>query len=76
VVGELEKAGVPNADAEEFAEVLSSEKPETGGSPFGKRAREWLSKNIPKAINGTWKIGVGIASKVFEEAALRYYGLK
>jgi len=76
MIGELVKAGIPHKEAEEFEEILASEKPQSPGKPFGDRAREWLSRNIGKAADGTWKIGVEIAARIFEEAALRYYGLK
>lgn len=76
MVSELVKAGIPREDATEFAEILASEKPQSNERPFGKRAGTWLARNIGKAADGTWKIGVAIATTVLEEAALRYYGLK
>lgn len=76
MIDELVKAGIPPKETKEFTEILASEKPQNQERPFGERAREWLSRNIAKAADGTWKIGVGIATRVLEEAALRYYGLK
>ena len=76
MVGELVKAGITKEDAEEFAEIVSGEEPESAGTPLGKRAREWLGRNIAKAAGGTWKAGLTVATKVLEEAAMHYYGLK
>lgn len=76
VVSELVRAGIPPAEAEEFAEVLAGEEAQSAENPLGEKARNWLKQNIGKAIDGTWRIGVGIATKVIEEAALRYYGFK
>ena len=76
LVRELTKAGLPEVSAKEFADILESEQPETPGVPFGKRAAKWLSDNVGKAADGTWKIGLGVAMRVLEEAAMRYYNLK
>lgn len=76
VVSELIKVGIPQKDAEEFAKAIASEVPESSERPFGKRAQEWVARNISKAIGGSWKISLAVGSKILEEAALRYYGLK
>ena len=76
LIDKLVKTGIPEEAAKEFADTLASEEPEGSERPFGKRARKWFAQNIEKATDGTWKIGVGIATKVLEEAAMRYYGLK
>jgi hypothetical protein len=71
----LTEAGIPAKSAKELTEIVRSEHPEPGEA-FGSKAKDWLAKNIGKAIDGTWKIGVAAASHVITEAALRYYGLK
>lgn len=76
MIGELVKAGIPHDQAEEFAKILADEKPESREVPFGEWAKEWLARNLRKAAEGAWKIGVEIAKRAFEEAALQYYGLK
>jgi AbiTii len=72
----LVAAGIRKSDAAEFAEIISSEAPESSEEPFGKKAKAWIAKNIGKAMDGTWKIGIAIATQVLTEAALKYYGLK
>lgn len=72
----LEGAGLPHSDATEIAEIVASEDPESAAEPFGKKAKAWIAENIKKAADGTWKMGVSVATKVLTEAALKYYGLK
>ena len=72
----LANAGILKADAQEFATTLASENPRQEDEPFGSNAREWLSSNLAKALDGTWKVGVNVATKVLTEGALQYYGLK
>ena len=72
----LEQAGIPQEDASEFADLVAAERPESEQEPFGKKAKVWIGENIRKAANGTWKVGVAVATTVLTEAALRYYGLK
>lgn len=72
----LVDSGITKSDAAELTKILASEEPESKEEPFGKKAKAWIVKNINKAANGTWKVGVAVATNVLTEAALRYYGLK
>lgn len=72
----LEKSGMPNTDATEIAQIMESEKPASHEEPFGAKAKNWIASNLKKAAEGTWTIGVTVATKVLSEAALKYYGLK
>ncbi|WP_374303823.1 hypothetical protein [Ferrovibrio sp.] len=76
LIKELVNVGIPQNAAEEFAEIVASEKPQNEGQPLGTKAVEWIGKNLSKAANGTWKIGLSVFAKVLEEAAMRYYGFK
>lgn len=71
----LVAAGIAENDAKEFANALASESPESKEEPFGAKAKGWIAKNLKKAADGTWKIGVGVATDVLKAAALSYYGL-
>lgn len=75
LVRALTDAGVLKADAEEFAAIIASEKPESKDQPFGAKARKWVGENIKKAMDGTWKVGLNVVSGVLTKAALMYYGL-
>jgi hypothetical protein len=68
-------AGIPQADATEFGQIVASEKPESKAEPFGKKAAKWVGDNLKKAVGGTWKMGVSAATEVLKQAALKYYGL-
>jgi len=72
----LVQAGIPVSDATELAEIVQSEEPTNFEEPFGEKARNWLGANLKKAAEGTWDIGITVATKVLTDAALKYYGLK
>lgn len=72
----LQQAGIAEADANQLAKIVASEGPESKQEPLGAKAKEWLIKNLKKAANGTWKVGVSVATDVIKEAILKYYGLK
>lgn len=76
LVKTLVDAGIEKSDADELSEILASEEPEGATEPFGKKAKAWIAKNIRKAADGTWKIGIAVATQILTEAAMRYYGLK
>jgi hypothetical protein len=75
MVRALKEGGIADADAEEFAKLVASEKPESSDEPFGTKAKAWIAANIGKALNGTWGIGVTVATTLLAEVAKRYYGL-
>ncbi|KDE38500.1 Abort lactococcal phage infection AbiTii [Nitrincola lacisaponensis] len=72
----LVKSGIPEKDASELAEIIATEEPSSVEEPFGQQAKKWLGSNLKKAAEGTWSVGVSVATKVLTEAALKYYGLK
>jgi hypothetical protein len=76
VVDELSSQGISRSDAKDFAKLLQGEKPESNVEPFGPNTKSWIGKNISKAIDGTWQVGLSAATSLFTELALRYYGLK
>lgn len=69
-------SGIPKEDASELAEIVKTEEPSSLEEPFGEKAKSWLGANLKKAAEGTWNIGISVATKVLTEAALKYYGLK
>lgn len=71
----LTESGLPADDATSLAEVLETEEPESLEEPFGSKAKDWIASNIKKAVNGTWEMGVSVATSVITEAAKKYYGL-
>jgi len=76
IVDYLKQSGLPESDANEFAHIIESETPSSAEEPFGEGAKNWIASNIRKTFDGTWKVGMAVATKVLTEAALKYYGLK
>ena len=72
----LIESGLPEPDARQLGQIIATEEPESRSEPFGAKARKWLVDNLKKAADGTWKVGVSVATDVIKEAVLRYYGLK
>lgn len=72
----LVQGGLPELDARALGELVATEDPESAAEPFGVKARRWLVDNLKKAADGTWKVGVSVATDLVKEALLRYYGLK
>jgi len=76
VANYLIESGIPEEDARDFALIVATETPSSSEEPFGEGAKNWIASNIRKAADGTWKVGMAVATKVLTEAALKYYGLK
>lgn len=72
----LVATGIPESDATELAQIMATEEPTSSDEPFGQKAKSWIASNLKKAAEGTWKVGISVATKVLTEAALEYYGLK
>jgi hypothetical protein len=68
--------GLPELDARALGELVATEEPESAAEPFGAKARRWLVDNLKKAADGTWKVGVSVATDLVKESLLKYYGLK
>lgn len=71
----LEQDGIPKVEARELTEIVENEKPISPEEPLGKKAQQWLMDNLKKAQDGTWKVGVSVATDVIKEAVKNYYGL-
>lgn len=71
----LAEGGIPDAEAQEFAAIVASEKPDGPNQPFGSKAKSWIATNISKALDGTWKIGAAVATTLLTEAVSHFYGL-
>lgn len=75
-VDHLVSSGFPKSDASELAEILEAEEPTNLEEPFGQNAKNWIATNIKKAAEGTWSMGISVATTVLTQAALKFYGLK
>lgn len=71
----LVATGLPREEVTELAEIIEAEDPSSTEDPFGQNAKNWIASNLKKSTEGTWNLGVSVATKVLTEAALKYYGL-
>ena len=76
VANYLKDSGISEEDARDFSLIVASETASSSEEPFGEGAKNWIASNIRKAADGTWKVGMAVATKVLTEAALKYYGLQ
>lgn len=76
LIESLVHEGIPKADASELAQIMEAEQPSSPEEPFGTKAKSWIANNLSKAAEGTWGVGISVATKVLTEAAMKYYGLK
>lgn len=76
LIEHLVAKGIPETDATELAQLMEAEEPTSSDEPFGEKAKNWVATNLKKAAEGTWNVGISVATKVLTEAALKYYGLK
>ncbi len=75
LVNVLESSGISKESAIELAEIANSELPTSPEEPFGKKTKKWLLENLKKAEDGTWKVGISVATDVIKKALVGYYGL-
>ena len=69
-------SGMVRSDAEELAEIVASEDAGTREDPFGRKTKDWLKKNVGKALDGAWNSTLQVATRAITEAVMGYYGLK
>ncbi|MDA3788279.1 MAG: hypothetical protein PF503_07260 [Desulfobacula sp.] len=71
----LENAGISKDSAKELKEIIKIEEPTSSKEPLGEKAKKWMLDNLKKAEDGTWKVGISVATDVIKKAVMGYYGL-
>ena len=71
----LEDAGISKDSAKELADIIKVEEPTSSKEPLGEKAKKWVLDNLKKAEDGTWKVGISVATDVIKKAVMGYYGL-
>jgi len=71
----LETAGISEESAKQLSEIVKCEEPTSADEPFGEKAKSWLLDNLKKAEDGSWKVGISVATDVIKKAVMGYYGL-
>lgn len=72
----LIRAGLKQTDAADLAKIVASEESGDKNEPLGTKAKAWLVDNLKKATDGTWKVGISVATEIIKKAALKFYGLE
>lgn len=75
-IGSLVQHGIPEADAKELADIITTEPPESPTEPLGKRAKEWLADKFRRGVGDAWKTGqAAVITEVVKQAAKGWLGM-
>lgn len=69
------KIDVEENDIEEISEILKQEGYNKEENKFGVKTQGWIQKMIGKALDGTWKIGIGTAAGILAKLLSSYFGI-
>lgn len=69
----LQENEVSAEDISELKAVIV-EKPNAEKKEFAQGVNKWLKKMLDKSLDGTWKVGIGTASKLLSDLIASYYG--
>jgi len=75
LVAAFTKAGVPESDAAELAQIIHEDGPGSATEPFSERAQKWLASKAPKIADGAWGMSWSVATEVVKQAAKNFFGL-
>ena len=70
----LRKNKLDENDIKEIENIIKDETPDCNSKVYGPKLKQWMTKMIGKAIDGTWNVTVTVASKILTEAISKYYG--
>ena len=65
---------LPKKDANNLADIISSEQPINSESPFGIKLKRWIKEKL-KAKSKIWKMTYSTALEIIKKAVSAYYGL-
>ncbi|MCY4779267.1 hypothetical protein ORI89_06375 [Sphingobacterium sp. UT-1RO-CII-1] len=65
---------IQSEDVSELLEVLDIIKPVSKNN-YGPKVNIWIQKMLGKALDGSWKIGIGAAGTLLADCINSYYGL-
>ncbi|OKS86122.1 AbiTii domain-containing protein [Mucilaginibacter polytrichastri] len=65
---------VSETDANELLQIIDAEQP-ISDTDFGAKVNKWIYTMMGKAMDGSWKIGIGAAGGLLAKAISHYYGL-
>ncbi len=70
----LKEKGVSDNDIQELQKVIEIDEPNVEKKEFGPKVKAWITGMLNKAMDGSWKIGLGAAGNVLAEGIKMYYG--
>jgi len=65
---------VSEKEIDELLQIVDVEPP-TSENNFGVKVNKWIYDMMGKAMDGTWKIGIGAAGGILAKAISHYYGI-
>ncbi len=71
----LQQNGISEQDTDELIKIIDNEEPNKEKKTFGTKVNTWVGKMLNKALDGTWKVGIGAAGGLLAEAIGKYYGM-
>jgi len=72
---ELKKHNLDDESVEEISMIVKEEVIDSSTNELGPKAKTWFSKMMGKVADGSWKVGIGVATKVLIDALNKYYGI-
>lgn len=72
----LLEAGINEKDVQELEVIIDTDNPNPLNNEFGPKVKSWVGNMLGKAMDNSWKIGLGAAGKLLADAITRYYGWK
>lgn len=72
----LSESGLSSDEIDELKVIIDDDNPNQVNKEFGSKVKSWISKMLNKAMDNSWKIGLGAAGKLLADAITRYYGWK
>ena len=69
----LTQNGVESDDINSLLQIVDVETP--SDMKFGQEVNLWIQRMMAKALDGTWKVGIGAAGALLAEALKKYYGM-
>jgi hypothetical protein len=63
-------------DINELQTVIDNDNPVMEKKKMGSKVGDWTKKMLGKAVDGSWKVSLGIAGKLLADAIQAYYGWK
>ena len=71
----LQKVEVAESDISEITEIVQNEDYNKEDKKFGPKVQGWIQKMMGKALDGSWKIGIGTAGGLLAKIISSYYGI-